>query len=80
MNSPAAIFVAIAIAIVGLAFLLLLFRRAISWAKKRQGGAEFFGGSFSVGSALNPAEAIVEERRRVKRSEDGSGDPDESDT
>ena len=79
MKSPAALLIAIAIAAVVIAFLLLLSGRAISWAKKRRGGAELLGGSFSIGSALNPAEAVVEERRRVKRSEDDSGDPEKPD-
>ena len=77
MDAPAAFFTAIAFAALGIGFLLFLGCRAVRWAKKRQGGAEFFGESLSVGSALNPAEAIVQEKRRVKRSEDGSGDPDE---
>ena len=76
MNSQAGAFIAIFLLIVGLALFTFLAYCAVLWARKKRGGSEF-AGSIGIGSALNPAEALFEERQRVKRSEDGSGDPDE---
>lgn len=59
-------------------FFYLAFR-AVKWAKRSSKGAEFLGslvGSVEAGSALNPAQEVLREKRRTKRSEDGSGDPE----
>lgn len=52
--------------------------RAVSWAKKGSVGGELVGTAlllFSFGGALNPAQEVATEQRKLKRSEDGSGDP-----
>lgn len=76
MDSPIAVIPLILFAVSGIVLLVFLSFRAILWAKRRPAGAEFVG-SLGLGSVLNPAEEVAEERRRVKRSDDGSGDPDE---
>lgn len=53
--------------------------RAVRWARKRPPGGELIGTAltfFSFGGALNPGRELAEERRKLKRSEEGSGDPD----
>lgn len=77
---PAAILLAkIIAAAAGLALLVFACRRAVIWAKK-SGGAELVVSvimSFGFGGAINPVEQVVEEKRRLKRSEDEPGDPEE---
>jgi hypothetical protein len=80
MGSPIALLTGIILAVIGLALLIYLFSRAVLWARKGRGGAESVAGlvgSIDLGSALNPAQEVMREKRRVKRSEEGSGDPDE---
>lgn len=80
MDSPIGFLVLILFVVVGIALLIFLSCRAVLWARTKRGGSESVGGligSMGLGSAINPAEAVVEEKQRVKRSEDGSGDPDE---
>jgi hypothetical protein len=53
--------------------------RAVKWARRSSKGAEFLGslvGSVDAGSAFNPAQEVLREKRRTKRSDDGSGDPE----
>lgn len=53
--------------------------RAVGWAKKRSLGGELVGTAlllFSFGGALNPARELAAEQRKLKRNEEGSGDPD----
>jgi hypothetical protein len=79
MDSPIILLTVAVLAVSGVALLIYLCYRAVLWAKKSTRGAEFLVdviGSASVGSALNPAHEIVQEKRRLKRSEAGSGDPD----
>ena len=76
MNSQAGTFIAILLLAVGIALFTFLASRAVLWARRKRGGSEF-AGSIGIGSALNPAEALIEERQRVKRSDEGAGDPDE---
>ena len=71
---------AVVLAISSLALLAYLFCRAVIWARRRGRGSDFVAGvigSADVGGALNPAHEVIQESRRVKRSEEGSGDPDE---
>jgi hypothetical protein len=80
MDSRIVLLTIVPFAVGGFALLIYLCRRAVLWAKQKRGGAEFLAdlvGSADVGSALNPAHEIVQEKRRLKRSEQGSGDPDE---
>lgn len=52
--------------------------RAVGWAKKRSLGGELVGCAlmlFNFGGALNPAREVAVEQRKLKRSEEGSGDP-----
>ena len=67
MDSPIALILLILFAVSGIVLLVLLSFRAIFWARRRSVGAEFVG-TLGLGSALNPAEEVAEERRRVKRS------------
>jgi hypothetical protein len=80
MGSPAALSILVFFVVLGIALLVFLACRAVSWAKMRRSGAEFVGGLVSVGSAINPAEALIEERRAVERNRDDSGEPDEADS
>ena len=83
MDSSIVLLTTVFFAAGGLALLIYLCCRAVSWAKKSKGGGEFIVGimgSVDVGGALNPAHAIVQEKRRLKRSEEGSGDPDKRDS
>jgi hypothetical protein len=53
--------------------------RAVRWAKKGGVGGELVGTAlmfFSFGGALSPAKEVAAEQRNLKRSEEGSGDPD----
>ena len=82
MDSPTALLTVAVLAVSGFALLLYLCCRAVRWAKNSRRGADFIVGvigSADVGSALNPAHEIVQEKRRLKRSEAGSGDPDKRD-
>jgi len=75
------VFLAVALlAVTGFALLIYLCCRAVSWAKKGGRGAEFVAGvvgSVDAGSALNPAYEMAREKRRLKRSDEESGDPDD---
>jgi hypothetical protein len=66
----------IVLLVFGIALFVFLASRAVLWARRKHGGSEF-AGSLGLGSAINPAEALIEERQRVKRSDEGSGDPEE---
>ena len=53
--------------------------RAVLWAKKRGRGGGLVGTAllfFSFGGALDPAREVAAEQRKLKRSEEDSGDPD----
>ena len=53
--------------------------RAVRWARKGTVGGAVVGSAlmfFSFGSAMDPAREVAAERRKLKRSEEGSGDPD----
>ena len=76
MSSPVALLTVILLVAAGVVLLVVLSSRAVIWAKTRRSGSEGVMGSIGLGSAINPAEAVAEEKRRVKRSDDGSGDPD----
>ena len=76
MNPTVALIVTILIVFVGFLLFAFFAYRSVVWAKRRRTGSEFAGGLPSLGSALNPAEAVVEEKQRVKRSDEGSGDPE----
>jgi hypothetical protein len=80
MDSPIVLLTIVLLAVTGLALLIYLCCRLVLWAKKGKGGVEFLVGlvgSVDVGGALNPAHEIVQEKRRLKRSEQRSGDPDD---
>jgi len=64
------------------ASLVCAMRLAVSWAKRRGGGTALTGdladiiASSGLGSTLNPAEQIAEDKRRLTRNESGSADPE----
>jgi hypothetical protein len=77
---PAWILLAKIVAAFGLLALILYgCSRAVRWAKKGGVGGELVGTAlmfFSFGGALNPAKEVAAEQRKLKRNEEGSGDPD----
>ena len=78
MHSATSLIAGILAAVAGIALLAYFFYRAVRWAKRGRGAATFVTGlleSIDVGSGLNPAREVILEKRKLKRSEEGAGDP-----
>lgn len=75
MDSPTGLLLTLLLLILGLALFVFIAIRAVRWARERRGGSEF-AGSMGLGSAINPAEALVEERQKAKRRDEDAGDPE----
>ena len=76
MNSQIILLLGILLAFFGAGLVVFFACRAVLWARRKREGSEF-AGALGLGSVLNPAEALIEERQRVKRSDEESGDPEE---